>query len=367
MPRVETAALAAAVSLGVARTLGHPPMPPLRDARLGLPDVADEVVSAAAYHGVLPLLWTAVESTPVPVALRHAAHDLYLPLVARDLRLANLLHTVDVALSGADIRYAVYKGPAVARFYPAAGLRMFGDLDVLVAHRDLARVDDALHDAGLHGGWSHVPRDYAETNYVLGSAGALDLHWHVMREWPVRSAFALDTDEMLARAERVAVYDGTALCLDPVDQFLAVATHACYDGAYRLGWLVDIAQLLGSPQVSWDEVRRRCAASRTALPVQVIVDRAVRALGLDASGGSGAPGAPLARGVWRGVLGAVSMARPVERTFRQVGRGGLVFRATRASGGASAAALVRLAVTDALVPLVHDRGHRWRTRRQERI
>ena len=362
MASVETARLAATVSLEVARTLGDPgPVAVLRDTRLESVDVADEVVSAAAYHAVLPLLWAAVEHSDVPDVLRTAAHDFYLPLVARDLRLANLVRVTDGALTSADIGYAVYKGPAVARFYPRPELRMFGDLDVLVARRDLARIDDALHDAGLHGGWTAVPDDYAETNYVLGSSGALDLHWHVMREAPVRNAFALDTGAMLARAGHVSMYDTSVRCLDPVDQLLAAATHACFDGAYRLGWLVDVAQLLRSSDVSWDDVAARAAATGTGLPVQAMVDRAVRTLGI------ASPGAPLARGAWRAALAGVASARPVERTFRQAGRGGVVYRATRSTSARSVAALGRLAVTEALVPLLRDRGHRWRTARNQRI
>ncbi|MDT4937725.1 MAG: hypothetical protein QOG80_1396 [Pseudonocardiales bacterium] len=356
MPSVESAALAAAASLAVARTLGQPvDVPVLRDARLADREVVDEVVSAAAYHGVLPLLWTAVQQTEVPGVLREATHDVYLSLVARDLRLANLAQVVDAALTSAGVAYAVYKGPAVARYYPRPDLRMFGDVDVLVARHDLAVADDALRDAGLRGGWAAVPDDYAETMYVLGSSGTLDLHWHVMREALVRSAFGLDTVSMLARSSRLPVFGATAPCLDPVDLFIAVATHACFDGAYRLGWYVDLAVLLRSPDVSWDEVRSRCAATRTSLAVQVVVDRTVRTLEIVP------PGRALASGPWRALLSRVSAARPVERTFRQAGRGGLIFRATRSGSALSYAALGRLAVMEALVPLVRDRRHRWRT------
>jgi hypothetical protein len=296
----------------------------------------------------------------VPETLQRAAHEFYLPLVARDLRIANLVATVDAALGGAGVAYAMYKGPAVARRYPRPALRMFGDLDVLVDPRAARAAENALHDAGLSGGWGATPSDYAEASFTFAS-GHVDLHWHVMREAPVRDAFGIDTAAMLSRAQRVPLYETEALVLDDVDELIAVATHACFDGAYRLGWLVDVARVLRAPSFDVAVLRSRCAANGTSLPVQIVLDRAVRALGITAVR------PPLARGGWRRVVAALAAARPVERTFRQAGRGGLVFRATRRGSAQSAAALGRLAVTEALVPLVRDRQHRWRTDPKSRI
>jgi hypothetical protein len=268
---------------------------------------------------------------------------------------------VDASLTGAGVAYAVYKGPAVARHYPRPALRMFGDLDVLISRDDVQRADEALLGAGLTGGWTATPSEYAEAMYVLGSSGTLDMHWHVMREAAVRSAFDISTAAMVGRATRLPLYEGDAFVLDDYDLLIAVATHACFDGAYRLGWLVDVAQVLRAPGLSVDELRARCDVTRTGLPVQIVIDRAVRALGV--------PGVSpaLARGPWRTVMSRLSAARPAERSFRQAGRGGLVFRATRAGSARSAAALVRLTVAEGLVPLARDRGHRWRTRQAERL
>jgi hypothetical protein len=143
-----------------------------------------------------------------------------------------------------------------------------------------------------------------------------------------------------------------------VDELIAVATHACFDGAYRLGWFVDVAWLLR--RADWDTVRDRCVATGTALPVQVIVDRAVRALGIPA------PGPALVDGTWRRALGAISALRPAERTFRQAGRGGVAFRATRARSAPSFAALARLGMNEAVLPALTDRNHRWRQSRTGR-
>lgn len=353
--------LTVAVVHHVARSLGAAePLDVLHDERLDDPAVAAEVAIAAGYHAVLPLLWAAIERDRAPDALRAAVREAYLPLVARSLRLQHLLRVVDTVLTDAGIRYAAYKGPATARHYPAPELRAFGDIDLLVDRRDATRVDELFHDAGLTGSWIGVPADYAETGYYLHGAGSLDLHWHVMREPPVRTAFELDTSAMLDRATRHRHADGTALMLDAVDELIAVATHACFDGAYRLGWFVDLARLTAAPELSHDELQRRTAQTRTALPVQAMLDRASRALGLPRRD-------PLARGPWRGLLNGVSAVRPVERTFRQVGRGGIVFRATRSTSGRSAAALGAIVLREGLRPVLSDPNHRWRIGRTRRF
>jgi hypothetical protein len=254
----------------------------------------------------------------------------------------------------------VYKGPATAQHYPSRELRAYSDVDVLVARRDIDEADRVLHAAGLHGGWLGVPDDYAETGYYLAGFGSLDLHWHVMREAAVRSSFALDTEAMLARATRQRYLDDTVPVLDTADELIAVATHACFDGAYRLGWLVDIAQLLRADDLDRSELHRRLLTSRTELPVQLLLDRTCRTLSVAAE-------PALARGSWRAMLAGLSRARPAERSFRQVGRGGLVFRATRPTSGRSFAALGRLAYREALRPAMSDPNHRWRTGRKRRL
>ena len=268
--------------------------------------------------------------------MRSAVHDAYLPLVARKLKLQHLLRVVDETLAAADVRFAVYKGPAAAHYYASADHRaLFGDIDLLIDRYDIGRVDEALRAAGLAGGWSGVPAGYAEAGYHLSGFGSLDLHWHVMREPTVREAFTLDTSAMLDRARRLPDADLATPVLDVVDELIAVATHACFDGAYRLGWFVDVARLLRAPGLDQDELQERCAVSGTALPVQVVLDRAYRALDVSPA----MP--PLARGVWRRLLGAVAAVRPVERSFRQAGRGGLAFRATRLTSARSFAAVSR--------------------------
>lgn len=149
--------------------------------------------------------------------------------------------------------------------------------------------------------------------------------------------------------------------LDPEDMLIAVATHASYDGAYRLGWLVDVARVEQSGRVRWDVLAQRCETTGLGLPVQVLLDRARRTLDY-----TPADSRTLARGPWRLLTTALSVSRPIEQTFEQVLRGGLVYRATRQTSRTSVAALAALVRDEVAKPLLTDPSHRWKHRRRYR-
>ncbi len=346
----------------VARTLGeNVTVNELDDDRLGEPDIAVEVVKAADYHAILPLLFKATAASACPPRLRDHARANYLPLVARGLRLEHLLHTAATVLAAADLPYTVFKGPSLAwRYYPVPDDRIYTDVDLLVNRHHLDAADAALKGAGLSDITQPSLPGCAERQYHLDGYGSIDLHWNVIREPSVRNSFALDTATMLTRAKTTEIAGLNCPTLDDCDQLIAVATHACFDGAYRLGWLVDLALLLGSPSLDWELARRRCMETQTSLPVQILLDRTKRSLDCEL------PGPPLTRAAWRDLMAAVSAMRPAEATFRQAGRGGLLFRSTRRSTLGSLAQLAPTLALEGVLPLLRDPGHRWRRVRAQR-
>ena len=234
----------------------------------------------------------------------------------------------------------------------------------LIRAEDLGRVDLLLRDLGClrsDGLWQQaLSCGYGEIVYKTPNGSALDVHWHPIREPAIRRSFSLHTTDLLerSRTERLGV---TALpVLDAEDMLVVVCAHACYDGAYRLGWLVDVARIEQSGHVRREVLDERCRRSGLGLSVQVLLDRARRTLGYTASS------AALHGGLWRAMTGALSVVRPVEQSFGQAGRGGVVYRATRRSTGTSFGALGRLVVTDVAKPVLTDPEHRWRGKRDLR-
>ena len=100
------------------------------------------------------------------------------------------LRTLAGVLDGADVPWAVVKGPAAAAtFWPASDMRDYRDLDVVVHPARFGEVLGLLVDAGaeqLDLNWGLVRRQMrAELTFVLPRGTLLDLHWHPVNEAPV--------------------------------------------------------------------------------------------------------------------------------------------------------------------------------------
>ncbi len=324
-----------------------------------------DTVDAAVYHAIVPLVTDALTANAAPDPLMGQMMSVYRSQAAQVLRLEELLTDVTGAFGVADVRFVVFKGASVGHgYYAKARQRTYVDVDLLVRAEDLPRADTVLRDMGCltaAGSWQEaLSEGYGEVFYRAPSGAALDLHWHPIREPAVRREFSLNTSEMIERSRTMNIGDISVPVLDTEDALVTVCTHACYDGAYRLGWLVDAAWLDQSDELRRGVLIARCQATGLGLPVQIVLDRARRTLGYT-------PGvAALHRSTWRALMGAVTAIRPVEYTFGQAGRGGILFRATRRDAPSSAKALGTLAFTEVARPLVTDPEHRWKRGRTVR-
>lgn len=264
------------------------PAPARADAVADLP-VAD-VVEVAEAHRLGSALLRHLEG--------HAEPDERLaPLLAalRAERTAQLvshlttqadLRTLAGVLDGADVPWAVVKGPAAAAtFWPASDMRDYRDLDVVVHPARFGEVLGLLVDAGaeqLDLNWGLVRRQMrAELTFVLPRGTLLDLHWHPVNEAPVRRRFAWSVDELLERREPVSLGPVRVPTFDPVDAALHMAYHAVVSGAYRLLWLADVAYstLAVERAGRLDELVRRAERAGLDLVVRVGLDRVSRVLG----------------------------------------------------------------------------------------
>jgi hypothetical protein len=278
------------------------------------------------------------------------------------LRLNQVLRRLVIALTDAGVPFAVFKGPALSwRYYRSPEHRVSSDVDVLITAHSLRLVRPALLEAGFIGPLAPPPDrapGNAEAGYRLPGYGVADVHWHVMREVRVRHSFNLDTAAMLGRVQ-VVVMDGLPVpVLDDADAAIAVATHACFDGAYRLGWLVDLAQVMRL--VDPLELVARCVEVHASLPVAVVADRMALTLGRPT------PDLGVPRSTpWRRTLRAVARSRPCEESFQQPLRASVMYRATQATSASSFSELARLLRTESLRELV-SLEHRLRQPRSRR-
>ncbi|GEN79708.1 nucleotidyltransferase family protein [Actinotalea fermentans] len=326
----------------VAAVGGPPPADPAALARV---PTAEAVEVAEAHRLGSALLrhltdgGVASDLDPLVAALRE---ERTAQVVAHLTTLADL-RALGGLLDGADVPWVVVKGPAAAAsFWPAADMRDYRDLDVVVDPGRFADVVDLLAGAGaeqLDLNWGLIRRQMrAELTFVLPRGTLLDLHWHPVNEAPVRRRFDWPVAGLLARRVPVSLGSVTVPTLDPVDAALHMAYHAVVSGGYRLLWLADVAYATAAVARAGrlEELVRRAQEARLDVVVRVALDRVERVLG-----SAPAPAWTRRRGaLWRAAVrardGRLGGGGAVARGHLARGTGRLLVGSTRGSTAASA-------------------------------
>lgn len=197
--------------------------------------------------------------------------DLY-TAVAHGIRAEAQLARVLGALSRADIPAIVVKGAALGVFYPDPALRLYGDIDIMIAREKLDLAEQTLYAQGYRcitskGWWQdrihhlspmasesgalHVELHWLDHIHHLppmaSESGALlvELHWQLDYE---EEKGRLPAEDLWARVVPWTVRGQPALRLDPIDETLYLCRHAVVQhkvrGAFRS--LFDLNQVTGS-------------------------------------------------------------------------------------------------------------------------
>jgi len=131
-------------------------------------------------------------------------------------------------LRAAGIRALLFKGWALARIYPSAGLRPSGDIDLLIRPDQLDEARAVL--SGPEAKQYFV--DYEHEEFERLDA----------RAW----------DELCERSERVKLGAEDVRVMSPEDQLRLVCIHLLRHGAWRPGWLADACVVLESRPRDFD-------------------------------------------------------------------------------------------------------------------
>jgi hypothetical protein len=156
-------------------------------------------------------------------------------------------------LRSASVEPILVKGWAVARLYPDAGLRPYGDLDLCAAAKQYHAARTALE--------KDVNKSYQ-----------VDLHRGF------KTLGQNSWDEMWSRSRLVKLGDTEVRVLCPEDRLRVLCFHFLREGAWRPLWLCDIAVALETrrPDFDWDlfagyrERRRKWFACAIALADQLL-------------------------------------------------------------------------------------------------
>ncbi|MEN8106974.1 MAG: nucleotidyltransferase family protein [Pseudomonadota bacterium] len=271
------------------------------------------ILGKAYWHSLTPLLFRNLSefcADRVPSAVLQRLESHYMASAKRNLVLTAELIKVLRILESADISAVPYKGPALAALaYGDVALRKFIDLDLVIRPRDIIPAKSLLVSHGYQ--WRRQQgqvtgadeinknRFWHEYNFAHPDNNAtIDLHWGISNQ---RFPFDIDLDGLWEHLEPAYLL-GQDIRVFPAEvSLLFLCVHGSKDLWWkRIGWICDIAELLGSnPDLDWPyitELATRTGARRmlllglalahellqAPLPEQVCIwirsDRAVQAL-----------------------------------------------------------------------------------------
>jgi hypothetical protein len=161
----------------------------------------------------------------------------------------------------AGIPVLTFKGPVLAmQLYQELGLRQFADVDILVPQTYLTRAKLCLAEAGFKPDHQlDVSQEAALTHFLheLGfrsTAGyKVELHWRLFERyfslWPSSGVFE--------RARAVRLFNLEIKTFANEDLLLYLCVHGTKHMWSQLSFVVDIAKLVCTQDLDWDEVFRR--------------------------------------------------------------------------------------------------------------
>jgi hypothetical protein len=161
-----------------------------------------------------------------------------------------------------------YKGPTLAaHVYGNLSLRQFGDLDIVIQRKDVARASEILILQGYSKQYQLTPAQEAaflkiECEHTFTNNDGqiyIDLHWDFV---PRYFSLRLDSENFWEHSESITWSNTKLMSFAPEDLLLILCINASKNIWERLIWLCDIAGLIRAyPKLKWETVTRRASQS----------------------------------------------------------------------------------------------------------
>lgn len=229
-------------------------------------------LSAVKYHRTTSLVFAhlkeVINAQPQPNAITQASAELrhlFIDQARRAAELTDELVSLLDVFEGHSISVIPFKGPLLAeRFYGDVALRDYCDLDLLIDPKNAVKVVQILRAQGYAPcDWRNKKLDegFFESNlltklcdgYTFYSDSKqiyIDLHWSIMPQ----KFFALRRDE-LWRGTELWTFQGMSVRSFNVEILLAVlCAHGTKHGWQQLAWITDIAEIVQSEKIDWDNL-----------------------------------------------------------------------------------------------------------------
>ena len=212
----------------------------------------DWVVDISVRNGVGPLLYKSLKTlapSAAPLPIMDTLQRHYYQNIAHNLAMENQLSTLLRAFQAAEIPAIPYKGPALAAtVYGNVGLRVFGDLDILIQKEDVPRAADLMIALGYRSDLSFSPEQLAgyvhhfnELPFTGVGKALVELQWQIVPDhfvFPIEP-FCLWDDQISGQG-----CQPDYRTIPAEKQILMLCAHGAKDSWGRLAWVCDIAELL---------------------------------------------------------------------------------------------------------------------------
>lgn len=205
----------------------------------------------AAVHGVLPLVATHLNAAAnTPHAARQHFTRTASQIATRNLQLTGELISIARALGSAGIDLLPIKGPILAQYvYGDIGLRMFGDLDIVVRDRDVASTLKILARRGYklpHRGMSRRNAAHAATfghfsAYRAETAVLVEVHPQLVDP---RFGFRVRNEDLFDHAEFITIAGHSLRTLARPDLLLYLCVHGSKHLWSRFEWIAAVGMLM---------------------------------------------------------------------------------------------------------------------------
>lgn len=227
-------------------------------------------ISTARRHGVLPLVYQRLRACRegLPADVLHSLEKYFYLNSSRNLYQAEILVELLQSLHSQDISAVPYKGPALCcQVYGSLGLREFGDLDILLRPKDVAKARSILGESGYRATLDltrEQEKAFLTSNHAYSmirekDRTVVELHW---RFTPRYFSHALNLPAIWRRLIEISLNGTRVPGLSQEDLLLVLSAHGtkhCWD---RLLFICDVAHLIRAhPQTNWATVIARAKKS----------------------------------------------------------------------------------------------------------
>jgi len=229
----------------------------------------ERLIESAARHKMLPLTWWHLrsESAAIPEAAVSALQVAFMTNMGQMLRLSAELLQLNALFASQGIVMVPYKGPALgAQLYRNLALRQGGDLDLVVARRDVSRARDLLLTRGYRprhvlsrGGAEFMSRSRYSQEFDHPHGMSVELHWAFTNG---DVALPLALEDLVPALGTVQIGGGAVAAFARDDLLLLLCVHGCKHRWNCVEWICGVAELIrgDAESIDWPALIARASA-----------------------------------------------------------------------------------------------------------